>query len=250
MSNPQDVNPYATPAKFEELPPPDRGVLPIGAPLRWEPMQALRFGWDAVVRQPLVVLAWFVGTIVGSSITYIGMIAQFALQANDQEVLGWIAYCAGLLLGMPLSIWMHMGLVRYTLKLARGQAPGFGEIFAGGPLFPLIGASLLVALGVTVGFALLIVPGVVLALGWVFVTYLVIERRVGVLDAFGASWRATNGSKLSLLVLGLLCFAALLVGMLAFCIGYLVAIPVCMIALAYVYLKVTGEEPVLPPKFS
>jgi uncharacterized membrane protein len=53
-----------------------------------------------------------------------------------------------------------------------------------------------------------------------------------------------------MLLLALLCLVALIVGLLALCVGYLVAIPVCMIAASYVYLKVTGEEPVLPPKFS
>jgi hypothetical protein len=104
MSNPHDVNPYATPAKFEELPAPDGGVRPIGAALPWQPMEALRFGWDAVVRQPLVVLAFFVSTLVGSALTYAGLIAQFALNAQGEVELGWIAYATGVLLGLQLSI--------------------------------------------------------------------------------------------------------------------------------------------------
>lgn len=197
-----------------------------------------------------MILAWFVATLVGNALTYAGMLAQFALLAQDEVALGWTVYTVGLVLGMLVSVWMHMGFVRYLLKLARGQVPAFGEIFAGGPLLALLGASLLLGIGVSIGYLLLIVPGVILAAGWLLVPYLVIERRAAVLDAFGTSWRATNGHKVSLVLLALLILLVSMAGMLAFCVGVLVAIPVCMLAIVYAYLKLTGEEPVLPPKFA
>ncbi|TAJ21655.1 MAG: hypothetical protein EPO68_04355 [Planctomycetota bacterium] len=249
MSNPQDVNPYATPAKFAQLPPPDGGVRPIGPALPWEPMAALRFGWDAVLRQPLAVLAVIVSAAVGSALTFVGALANLAL-SRENPALGLTIYGCCFVLGLPLQLWMQVGLLRYFVKLARGQAPAFGEIFAGGPLWAYLGLTLLMGLALIFGFLLLIVPGVILALGWSAAQYLVADRRMGVIESLGASWRATNGHKVSILLLALLCFVALCVGMLALCIGYLVAIPVCMVAAAYAYLKITGEEPVLPPKFS
>src|SRR5262245_41682079 len=152
MSNPPEINPYASPQKFDELPP--SGARPIAPALPWEPTQAIRFGWDAALRQPLVVLAWFVGTSVGSVFTIIGAVAQAILIANHERELGMIVYLSSIVLGLPLQMWMQLGLLRYTLKLVRGQTPAFGEIFAGGPFLPFLGVSLLVGLGVSLGMLL------------------------------------------------------------------------------------------------
>jgi uncharacterized membrane protein len=82
---------------------------------------------------------------------------------------------------------MHVGLLRYTFKLARGQAPKFGEIFAGGPILRVIGVALLITPPIVLGWFLVIVPGVMLSLGWFFATYLAIDRRMGVVDSIKAS---------------------------------------------------------------
>ena len=248
MSNPPEINPYASPQKFDELPSgPQR---PIGVALPWRPTEAIRFGWDAVLRQPLVLLAWWGGMLIGSAPSLAGNIAQVGLQAQGEEKLGWIVYSICVLLGLLLTIWMHMGLLRYTIKLARGHGPQFGEIFSGGPFFSMLGAGLLASVGVSAGMFLLVVPGLILAFGWLYASYLVVDRRLGAIQSISASWRATKGHKGTLFLLALLCFVVAMLGMLAFCVGYLVAMPICMIAFTYVYLKLTGEEPVLPPKLS
>lgn len=212
--------------------------------------EAVRFGWDAVVRQPLAVLVVFVGTLVGSVFSMFGSIAQIVLLQQGKEELALIAYLTGVLLGLPLSLWMNMGMTRYMLKLARGQQANFGEIFSGGPFLAYLLTSILLGLGVMFGMLLLIVPGIILAIGWSYAMYLVLDRRHGPVEALSASWKITRGFKGKIFGLMLLFIPVTLLGLLACGIGYLVAIPVCMLAMAYVYLKLTGEEPVLPPKYS
>jgi len=212
--------------------------------------EALRFGWDAVVRQPLAVLVVFVASLVGSMFSFFGSMAQVILDQQGKVELALIAYATGVLLGLPLSLWMNMGLTRYMLKLARGQQANFGEIFAGGPFIACLLASLLLGLGVGLGLLLLIVPGIVLAIGWSYWMYLVVDRGRGPVDALGTSWKITRGFKWPLFGLMLLFIPITILGLLACGVGVLVAMPVCQLAMAYVYLKLTGEEPVLPPKYS
>ena len=56
------------------------------------------------------------------------------------------------------------GIVQFALRVARGDRPDFGVVFSGGRFFvPLLGATLLYSLGVALGFAFCIVPGLFLA---------------------------------------------------------------------------------------
>ncbi len=88
---------------------------------------------------------------------------------------------------------------------------------------------------------LLIVPGVIVALGLSMTTLCIVDKDLGTIDAMKESWRITTGQKGGLFVYGLLAFALLLAGVLACCLGTLVAAPVAAIGLAYIYLRLTGQ---------
>jgi uncharacterized membrane protein len=58
---------------------------------------------------------------------------------------------------------------------------------------------LLIGLGVFAGLVFVIIPGIVLSLGWILAPLLLVDRGVGVLDSLRQSWRATLGEKWTLL---------------------------------------------------
>jgi hypothetical protein len=65
-----------------------------------------------------------------------------------------------------VQTWFGLGLVKVYLKAARDQEPSVGDLFSVGPFF-LAGlvASLLAGLAQFAGFLLLIIPGIIIALG-------------------------------------------------------------------------------------
>lgn len=70
-----------------------------------------------------------------------------------------------------------------------------------GYIFPIIGVAFLTGLGVFLGMILLIVPGVILSLGWaVVVPVLIVEKR-SVTDSISRSWDLTSGYKWWILLL-------------------------------------------------
>lgn len=72
-------------------------------------------------------------------------------------------------------------------------------------------SAILGGLGIIVGFLFLIVPGVLLAAGWSASTpFIVVEEKGGV-EALGASWEATEGSRLALALVVFVGGAALLI---------------------------------------
>jgi uncharacterized membrane protein len=105
----------------------------------------------------------------------------------------------------------------------------------------ILGAQLLTFMAVALGMVFLIVPGVILALGLSMTTLCIVDKNLGAIDAMKESWRITTGHKGGLFVYGLLAFALILAGVLACCLGTLVAGPIAAIGYAYIYLRLTGQ---------
>jgi hypothetical protein len=65
---------------------------------------------------------------------------------------------------------------------------------AAGPfILPVIGASVLAGIGITIGFILLIVPGFVLLTYWCLIVPFIVLGGSGVFEAFSNSWRTVRG---------------------------------------------------------
>jgi len=80
------------------------------------------------------------------------------------------------------------GWVRGILAYARGgRRPDFEELWSFDDYLPILGMLLLGGVAISVGYALLIVPGVILSVWWLYALYFLLDRDLGVFEAFGAS---------------------------------------------------------------
>ena len=108
---------------------------------------------------------------------------------------GFIAVCATVLASVTIigllvvpAIWA--GFTESLLRIRRGEEVKMGVFFKAGfnqwgSFFILV---LLLALGIIVGFALLIIPGIYLLVAWHFVLYLKIDNsEMSISDSFGKS---------------------------------------------------------------
>jgi uncharacterized membrane protein len=156
-----------------------------------------------------------------------------------QIVTGVVALVAGSFLGG--------GICDVALRTARGETTSIGQLFGGGRFFvSFLIAGILFNFVTSIGYLLCFVPGVIAALGLCMYGYCIVDRGMSPVDALKESWRLTTGHKLSLFVFGLLAIVVAIAGVLACVLGlYLVAMPVIVVASAYVYLKLRGEQPKL-----
>jgi hypothetical protein len=60
-------------------------------------------------------------------------------------------------------------------------------------LWPVIGASILAGIGITIGFLLLIVPGLILLTFWCLIVPFIVLGGSGAIASFGNSWRTVRG---------------------------------------------------------
>jgi uncharacterized membrane protein len=81
---------------------------------------------------------------------------------------------------------------------------------------------------------------------WPF-AFVIVDQKLGGIDALKKAWELTNGHKLSIFVFYLLSILVIIAGEIACGIGVLlVSFPVIVMGTAHMYLTLKGEPPRLP----
>jgi MFS family permease len=160
--------------------------------------------FSAISLNPGVILG--LALVVGALPSLIMSYAFFRLGLGNAEAIrsGAITpmgFGVGMMLSglatFVISELVQGALTRATVSANEGHRASFGASLAAAVrvLLPLIGLSFLWAFGVTIGFILLVVPGIILLMMWaVAVPALVVERR-GVFAAFARSAELTKGAR-------------------------------------------------------
>src|SRR5215475_4696307 len=163
--------------------------------------EAIRFGWETFKRRPW----FFVGSTLIIMIVY-GMIEAITLSLNaavsgsaDQSSL------LGSLISLLAGTLINMGATAFYLSAHDNpDAADLSALWHPRPFLKFLGAFILLMLTIAVGFILLIVPGIIFALMFMFTTFIVIDREFGPIDSMKESRRLTYGHKWKLLGLSLL----------------------------------------------
>ena len=103
-------------------------------------------------------------------------------------------------------------------------------------------ASLLVSIIIGIGLILLIVPGIIFACKLAFTPYLVVDRKMAVIEAIQESWRMTGGHAWKIFLIGLLAIPILIAGLICFGVGVIISIMWITLAFASLYHAVAMSE--------
>lgn len=144
------------------------------------------------------------------------------------------------LIGGPLTV----GLYWMMLKVQRDEPVEFGDLFAGFSEFGrALGVYVLYSIAVVIGLVLLVVPGIVLAVGLWPALYLVLDDGLGVTDTLSKAWDMTKGHRWRLFALGVVLFLFTMLGLVALIVGVFVtgALATLVSAAAYEELALAYE---------
>jgi uncharacterized membrane protein len=186
-------------------------------------------GW-ALVRDHLLVL---VGASALAWLVTVGL--AFV------PILGWIV--GFVLLG---------GLDYLFLRRIRGEAVEIGDVFDGfnRSLLDLTMAGLVKWLLTSLGLVLCILPGIYLAVGYIFALPLVIDKKLEFWTAMEVSRRVVHEHWWSVFALAIVLMLVVFAGFLVCGVGEIIAIPVSSAALMYVYDDLFGTQVVVVPSDS
>lgn len=202
--------------------------------------ESLSFGWRTFKSRPWIFVQAMLALF---ALSFVLNALQDALGASAREggvVLALLAFVFALGATYLNIVIANMGATSFSLK-AHDDASSvtLKDLWRPHPFWKYVGTILLLALIVIVGFILLIVPGVILALMLWASVYLVLDKGLGPVAALKESRRMTKGNRWKLFLLSLAIIGINIVGFLALFVGLLVTGPVSMLASAHAYRKLS-----------
>jgi uncharacterized membrane protein len=196
--------------------------------------EALNYGWNAFKSQT----GFFLGFIfVFFLISFVPSFIVARLFPGPGPSLGG-ALCRIVL--WLVNLYLGMVATRVALDIYDSGAADLSRIGDLLPLFlPYMFGKLLFAIIVGVGTILLIIPGIILSLMFLYVGYLIVDRRLGPIEGLKESNRLTTGVKWPLFLFGLVIVLINILGMICLGIGLFVSVPVTMMASVYIYRQLS-----------
>lgn len=170
-----------------------------------------------------------------SSVSAVFSVAQGTASAAV-GLLDLFSLAYSILLTFPLGY----GVAFAYLKAARDEPVEVKDMFV---IFDnywnTVLASLLVGVIVIIGLFLLIVPGIIFACKLAFTPYLVVDRKMAVVEAVKESWRMTGGYSWTVFLMGLLAIPIAIAGFIVFGMGIIPAMMWIALAFASLYHAVS-----------
>jgi len=202
---------------------------------------AIRFGWEKTKANLNLVV---VLTLVAALATGLPSAIARGLQDSAPALAGLFN-----LAGTVISLIIGVGATRISLRLHDGGTAAVRDLFAveGPLLWRYVLASLLYVLIVAVGTVLLVIPGIIFAVRYIFYGYAVVDRGALPMESMAQSAAATKGVWWNVSLFGLVLILLNILGAMLLVVGLLITTPISAIAAAWVYRRLTGTAPAIVP---
>lgn len=244
-------NPYETSGSMPYSAPQSPQPVPMGAPVSTD---VIGQAWEILKPQ---IGMWIVAMLIYAAVSgaFNGISIAITAIGGDQpsaiiNVLNTLISVAGAIVGFLIAA----GLIKMAIHHVRSGQADIAKLFdITDVIAPIIIAGIVVTLATILGFVLLIIPGVIIALGFSMYTPIIVDQKASAIEAIKRSWETCKphlGALFLLyLVLGLLNIA----GACACGLGLFITFPLTQIAIALTYRNLFGigraESGVTPSVF-
>ena len=195
--------------------------------------RAIQTGWEATSRY------------IGFYVTLVLILVLFSLipSVTENAFAGqeWITSTINALFVVLIAL-VTLGMVRTSLKSVDRQEPTVKELFHTHLFFHYIAAAVLYLALFIGGLVLFVVPGIYWGLKYQFATYLVIDKRLKLNDAFEESARMVKGHEWDLFAYWLVMFLLNLFGLAFFIVGIVITLPVTIVGYSYLYRELRDDH--------
>jgi len=182
---------------------------------------------------------WSTAFLVGFTLMIPQTILEILKAIGSIEAGGMEDISLGLissLVAAPLAL----GFSIYALNLFRNGSADYNNIFDGfKSLGKILGVYFIMIILVILGMILLIVPGIILGLGFSMAYFVMIDKpELGVVDTLKESWRIMKGNKTKLLGLNLRFIPWAILGILCLVVGVVFVLPWMQLSYASFYEEI------------
>lgn len=204
---------------------------------------AIGYGWRKFTQN--------FGTIIVAVLIYVAILIvveaiwYVLLRAMFSGVDGWLGVLTVQALSTLVSVTLYSivqaGIARVSLKITDGRAFGMDDFFTTDELANVIVTALLVAVAVAIGIFLCVIPGLIAAFLAQFAIFFVVDKRLAPVDAIKASISLVAENLGQLILFYILTALVIIAGFCVVCVGLFVAIPVVIIAQAYMFRRLQND---------
>lgn len=146
------------------------------------------------------------------------------------------------ILWMPALV-MNMGVIGVALDEYDEKEKSFSSLYAYASLLKnRFICSVLSMIMVIIGFIFFIIPGIIFMVKLQFAGKLLVDKKMGPIEAMQNSWNLTKGMNFSLLIFLGMMIGINLIGLMSFFVGVLVTLPITILAHTYVYRELVKQS--------
>ena len=199
----------------------------------------IKFGWETFQKR-----GWF---LVGTSfvIVILYLIAGFFNQ-NLQEMS--LVHALSFIIYYLLTTLISIGVTSFSLKAHDNiDTVKIADLWHPQQYWQFLAAAVLTFIFTTIGFVLVIVPGIIIAMMLFFTQMIVVDRHLGPVDAMKESMRITKGHRWMLFWFSLAIVFICFLGIICIGVGLLVAMPIVMLAMVHAYRALEHNESEVTP---
>lgn len=195
---------------------------------------AFKASWKCVKSQIWVLAGLLIGYTILSLI--LSLLTGPTLGSKVGEIVITI-------INFAIACIFSLGYIKNMFQTLDGEEPQFSAYGQESrKIIKYFLAEILFSVILIIGLALLIIPGIYLALRLQFFTAFIVEDNAGIIESLKRSWAITKGQCLPLFWVLLIQIGIIIVGLILFIIGIFVAIPVIYIMYCYIFRKLVALE--------
>lgn len=204
--------------------------------------EAIKHGWSTFKSRPWIfVQAGILLFLLNFAMNLVQTLLEYTGKLNG-DMAALVFGLVSMVLGIGVSFLISMGETAFFLRAHdTPESVSLKDLWHPRPYWKFLGTSLLAGLMIFGGLILLIVPGIIVGLMVTFVGYIVIEEKLGPINAIKRSMALTKGNRWKLFQLSLVLLLLNILGLLALLVGLFITIPVSFIAMVHAYRALKGE---------
>lgn len=203
-------------------------------------MAKQEFSKEDLIKQGWKATKSNVGILVQILLVFIAISAiSSLLQTSTKEslIIGFVVSVASTI----VSTVFEIGMIKIALNIVDRKKADIKDLYQNYPMFlNFFLSALMYGILVVVGFILLIVPGIYLAVRYQFYSFILVDKKLGPIEALRAAGKLTQGRWMQIFLFDLLLIGLNILGAIALGVGLLLTIPTSFFAAAYLYRKLSA----------
>ncbi|MFT7016604.1 MAG: hypothetical protein ACJATX_000572 [Candidatus Paceibacteria bacterium] len=191
---------------------------------------------------------WSLFIIIGIIFILVNLLGN--LGASFNTVTGAIEQSTTVsLIAWLLGMFISLGFIRFILNIVDEKERKVEDLFRGANsvehfLFFIVVVMLYTAL-IGLGTVLLVIPGIVALVGFVFAQYLIAEEKSGIFESLKESWNMTSKNRWKIFWLMIVVLFFNIFGALALVIGLFITVPMTYLIYARLYRELSMDDLVM-----